>query len=46
MKQGAFLSAFIDKGRFKELLHSIPIWVILNDQAALLGAAYYAKWCK
>ncbi len=45
-KLGAFLSAFIDKGRFKELLHSIPIWVILNDQAALLGAAYYAKWCK
>jgi glucokinase len=43
MKQGAFLSSFSDKGRFKNLLESIPIWVILNDKAALLGAAYFSS---
>lgn len=36
---GAFLSAFTAKGRFKELLSSFPVRVILNDKAALLGAA-------
>lgn len=43
MKQGGFHAAFIDKGRFRDLLASIPIWVITNDNAALLGAAYYAE---
>ena len=42
MKQSAFCTSFQDKGRFKDLLASIPIWVILNDHAALLGAAHYA----
>jgi len=42
MKQG-FVKAFVDKGRFEKLLASIPIWIILNDNAALLGAAYYAE---
>lgn len=44
MKQGLFHQAFIDKGRFKDLLSSIPVWVILNDRAALLGAAYVANY--
>lgn len=43
MKEGAFYTAFIEKGRFQPLLESIPIHVILNDSAALLGAAYYAE---
>lgn len=43
MKSGAFRTSFLDKGRFKPLLSSIPIWVILNDQAALLGAAFVAN---
>jgi glucokinase len=43
MKKGKFHAAFIDKGRFKELLDSIPIWVVLNDNAALLGAAQYME---
>lgn len=42
IKNGSFLSSFSDKGRFKPLLESIPIWVILNDNAALMGAAAYA----
>lgn len=43
MKAGSFHSAFVDKGRFKELLASIPIWIVLNDNAALLGAARVAE---
>lgn len=42
MKKGSFHASFINKGRFKELLSSIPIWVVMNDNAALLGAAYFA----
>jgi glucokinase len=37
-----FMNAFIDKGRYKGFLSSIPVHVILNDKAALRGAAYYA----
>ena len=39
LKQGAFMKAFTDKGRFRDLLSRIPVRVILNDKAALLGAA-------
>lgn len=42
-KRGSFRSSFVDKGRFRELLESIPIWIVLNDHAALLGAASYAE---
>jgi glucokinase len=37
-----FMKAFTDKGRFRELLSKIPVHVILNDHAALLGAAWSA----
>lgn len=40
-KESHFVTSFIDKGRFSHLLQSIPIKVVLNDQAALLGAAEY-----
>ncbi|OGN65232.1 MAG: glucokinase [Chlamydiae bacterium RIFCSPHIGHO2_12_FULL_49_9] len=40
MKAG-FVSSFIDKGRFGSLLETIPVWVVLNDNTALLGAAAY-----
>lgn len=43
IKMGPFVAAFSDKGRFKDLLKSIPIWIVLNDNAALLGAALYAE---
>ena len=39
----AFLHAFNDKGRLSSLLEGTPVMVILNDQAALIGAAYYAR---
>ncbi|HEY4383765.1 MAG TPA: glucokinase, partial [Ktedonobacteraceae bacterium] len=36
-----FMPAFLNKGRFKETLQSLPVHVILNKYPALLGAAYY-----
>ena len=40
---GPFMQAFIAKGRFVPYLEKIPVRVILNDQAALLGAARHAS---
>lgn len=34
-----FMSAFLDKGRLRSLLETIPVRVITNDKAALMGAA-------
>jgi len=39
LKTGLFAKAFSDKGRFRGLLERIPVRVIMNEQAALLGAA-------
>ena len=44
LKDGSFMHAFSDKGRYGELLAAIPVQVVLNDQAALRGAAYYAAF--
>ena len=44
LKDGSFMRAFVDKGRYSELLAAIPVQVVLNDQAALRGAAYYAAY--
>ena len=37
-----FREFFIDKGRFAEILSRIPVHVLLNPDAALLGAAWRA----
>jgi len=42
LRHPRFLSAFREKGRFRELLSAMPVHVILNPQAALLGAASFA----
>lgn len=39
---GTFLAAFRDKGRFRSYLEAVPVSVVLNDRAALLGAARLA----
>src|SRR6202042_320154 len=43
LENGAFIQAFLDKGRLSPLLQSIPVRVILDDTCALLGAAAYAE---
>jgi glucokinase len=42
LQDGSFLAAFTDKGRYREFAESIPVNVVLNDEAALLGAAVFA----
>jgi len=42
LQGGAFLEAFLGKGRMRPLLEAMPVRVILNDRAALLGAALHA----
>jgi glucokinase len=42
LREGGFMESFADKGRMSDLLDRIPVWVILNDLTALLGAARHA----
>jgi len=39
LKGSTFLQAFVDKGRLRPLVESIPVQVVVNDKAGLLGAA-------
>jgi glucokinase len=42
INEETFMKAFTGKGRFKGLMEKIPVNIILNDNAALLGAAIRA----
>ncbi len=42
MKDRFFMENFLDKGRFQGWLERIPVRLILNEKASLLGAAHYA----
>ena len=42
LKDGAFMRAFTNKGRFAPFVADIPVHVILDDKTALYGAARYA----
>jgi glucokinase len=35
------MRAFLNKGRFQDLLARMPLYVILNPMAPLMGAAAY-----
>jgi len=43
IKDGRFMKAFTDKGRLSQLLVNMPVRIILDSRAALLGAAAYAE---
>ena len=43
LKDGTFIKAFTDKGRLSQLLVNMPVRVILESRAALMGAAAYAE---
>jgi glucokinase len=43
LKDGRFMKAFTDKGRLSQLLVNMPVRVILDSRAALMGAAAYAE---
>jgi glucokinase len=43
MQDGTFMKAFTDKGRLSDLLVQMPVRLILESRAALMGAAAYAE---
>jgi glucokinase len=42
-ENGLFMAAFLGKWPMEDLMRSIPVSIILNDQAGLLGAAVFAS---
>ena len=42
MQDGTFYKAFRDKWHFTEMLSNVPVSVVLNENAPLIGAAYEA----
>lgn len=42
LRNGSFMRGFTDKGRFRDLMEGIDVWISTNARAALLGAAYFA----
>jgi glucokinase len=43
LRDGAFVRAFVSKGRYSELLATIPVHVVMNPQVGLLGALLEAR---
>lgn len=43
LKDGSFIAAFLNKGRFASTLIKVPVYVILKEEPGLFGAACYAK---
>ena len=43
LKAGGFIDAFVDKDPMTDWLRTLPVTVILNPGAGLLGAAVKAK---
>jgi glucokinase len=43
---GAFMQAFVDKGRFSKIMKNVPVKLILEPKTALLGAVNYAMKVK
>lgn len=37
-----FMESFTTKGRYSDLMQRMPVYVMLNEKAALFGAAHYA----
>jgi len=42
IRRPLFLESFLSKGRLKQVLETMPVHVVLNDETALLGSARYA----
>ena len=42
LQEGGFMQAFLAKGRFEMYLSEIPVKVVMDEFAPLLGAPQYA----
>lgn len=43
MQKGEFISAFLDKGRFHDLLATLPVSIVMPAEIGLLGASGFAE---
>ncbi|MBA4142894.1 MAG: glucokinase [Nitrosospira sp.] len=43
LREGGFMKAFREKGRFSALMEEIPVHVVMNSKSGLLGAASEAQ---
>jgi glucokinase len=43
LESGIFRRRFVEKGRYSELLAKVPVWIILDPEAPLVGSAFYAS---
>jgi glucokinase len=41
MKDPVFMESFLDKGRMETILKDMPVKIVANDDAGLIGAARY-----
>jgi glucokinase len=41
MQTPVFMEAFLGKGRMQSLLSDMPVKIVLNDDAGIIGAARY-----
>ncbi len=39
LMDGSFMQGFLDKGRLRQFLEQVPVFIAMNERAALLGAA-------
>lgn len=42
LRDGTFMKSFKEKGRYSNMMGTIPVKVIINERTALMGAAYRA----
>ena len=43
LSAGVFIDGFLDKGRYRSTLSTVPVYLILDQETALLGAARAAR---
>jgi glucokinase len=44
LQEGEWLKNFVSDGRMQQLLEEVPVYVVLNDKMALMGAAHYGSY--
>ena len=42
LQGGLFLDSYLDKGRYKNVLETVPVWLCLEEKSALVGAALFS----
>jgi len=40
LREGGFMRSYLNKGRMSKLVGQMPVYVLVNEEPALLGAAW------